>query len=235
MPVGSIRNRTVERILESLQVACKNASHGCKEVFKLSTRARRKHEEEECEYRSLKCPVKGCGHRGSTVTMPRHLTKEHGVPTVESNEHCGTLRIRLHPSEDYVMVRSAKQELFLLHRREGRITGSSSRDDSVDSDLFFCASFGARHRKYGITVKRGRHSRAYSMTKVLNIRDLNDHVPDHLVVPRRSRKRPRRSYDVLISDLHEESDTEESESESSEDEKSVQSEDDSDPAGWLRW
>jgi hypothetical protein len=218
---GSMRNRTVERILESLQVACKNAPHGCKELFKL-TSARNKHVKDECEYRPFTCPVKGCGHKGSTRTMPQHLTERHKLRIVEFTEQCETLRIRLHPSEDYVMVKSAKQELFLLHRREGRVKGSDLRDDSVDSDLFFCASFGACNRRYDIMVKQGRHSRACSMNEAVapHIRDVMEPdglplVPDHLVFPRTPGES--RGYDVLIGDWDDGSDPEGSESEPSKD------------------
>ena len=154
-PVGSIRNRAVEKILESVQVPCKNASDGCNEMLKISDRE--DHEEISCVYQPFKCPVVWCLYKGSTVTIPQHLKEEHSVKTVESNLQCGALCIRMQPYDRFVMVKSAKQELFLLHRREGRET----------CDMFFCTSFGGHKRSYDIKVTHGPHSRVYSMGKAL--------------------------------------------------------------------
>lgn len=208
-PVGSIRNRTVERIMESVEVSCKNAPHGCKELLKIS--GREVHEEVLCEYRPFRCPAAGCVYKGSTLTIPKHLTEEHHVKTVESNVQCGALCIRMQPADHYVIVKSVKHELFLLHRLKGR----------EFSDTFFCTSFGAQKRSYDITVTHGIHSRVYSMSKVLahNIRDWMEGVHidwmqgvhiDTLIFPRRPGVL--RGYDVFLSDLqsqHKDSDTEE--------------------------
>jgi hypothetical protein len=202
-PVGSIKNRTVEKILDSVQAPCKNASHGCKKMLKISERE--DHEELLCSHQPFKCPVVGCPHKGSTLTIPQHLTEHHQVKTVESNLQGGAVCIRMQPSDRFVMVKSAKQKLFLLHHLEG----------IESSDMFFCTSFGAHKRSYDIRVTHGIHSRVYSMYKVLahNIQGwaegLEELHRDTLIFPRRPGTL--RGIDVLISDLqsqHKDSDSE---------------------------
>ena len=194
-PVGSIRNRTIEKVLESLQVACTHAPHGCKEMLKINSRGEH---EKECESRPFQCPVAPCRYLGSTLMMPQHLTEEHQVRTVEISLDCGSLLFRMKPSECLVIVKNRRHELFLLHRETELVLA-----DTISGDTFFCTSFGARQRCYDLKVSF--FSTSYSVSKALAYNTLdwamiNECSGDNLFFPRNDGCKPRR-YDILIGDF----------------------------------
>lgn len=86
-PLGVIRNLAIEKVIESLQVDCKHALHGCNTKLKYTNREEiESHENESCVHRPVLCPLQTpskCLHIGSKVTMPSHMAKEHGISIVE--------------------------------------------------------------------------------------------------------------------------------------------------------
>lgn len=189
--VGHIRNLAMEKVLESLQVACKHAAYGCKDMLKLHER-----EWHECMFRPFLCPVAGCLHMGSALTLPQHLTEEHQVGTLENNHmRSGALCIRMEPSDRFVMVKTAKKEIFLLHRQQ---------ESEGLGDSFFCTAFGAHRRCYSLKVTHSCGARVHSMRNVpaYHIRDWANHDwnGDTIFFPKNDKVT--RAYDVVLEDLN---------------------------------
>jgi hypothetical protein len=126
-PIGRIRCMTAEKILESLTMSCKYASEGCTEMLKFNKLE--EHEQSRCKYVTTPCPMPHCCHEGAKLTIPKHLTEEHGVQEVGTTEAlCKSLhhgcdeccRGGLHhcTSSNYVMVKDKHQSVSLVRVEE---------------------------------------------------------------------------------------------------------------------
>lgn len=150
-PTGRIRNIAIEKILESLEVSCKHAAHGCQEVLKFTKQ--RDHEEHLCKYRSYLCPIPHCQHKCPKGEMPLHFEQEHRARTVMVGEGVQT-RVTMTPSDQYVVLQDGKK-LFLVHHECWGSLGN----------IFFCSSFETSNRicQLGI-VWSGEDIKEYSMS-----------------------------------------------------------------------
>uniref|UniRef100_A0A1J3FRT2 RING-type E3 ubiquitin transferase n=2 Tax=Noccaea caerulescens TaxID=107243 RepID=A0A1J3FRT2_NOCCA len=74
LPVGHIRNRAMETVLESIFVPCRNAAFGCTKKFTYGIESEH---EEECRYAPCSCPVPDCDYTGSYYNIERHSFVEH--------------------------------------------------------------------------------------------------------------------------------------------------------------
>lgn len=86
-PVGVIRNVAIEKIIASLMIDCKYASHGCTVKLPYSEQSSAEQHENECEYQPILCPFQSgpskCTHMSSKTSVLEHLVQIHGVPVVE--------------------------------------------------------------------------------------------------------------------------------------------------------
>eukprot|EP01083_Nonionella_stella_P031603 86559_1 len=77
--VGNIRNRSLESLVESLPVPCKNLEHGC-QIFRLSSLL--ESHEKECSFMRFECPHlrfkrKDCQWTGAASDVITHLKDAH--------------------------------------------------------------------------------------------------------------------------------------------------------------
>jgi hypothetical protein len=74
-----IRNLALERLLETLQVNCKNGGHGCDLVLKFTD----KHShEKQCKFAPLKC-LGNCQFTGTELEFFHHFEVEHGMKPID--------------------------------------------------------------------------------------------------------------------------------------------------------
>jgi hypothetical protein len=146
-PVGSfIRNLLAERIVESLQVRCPYADHGCNQMMKFVDAER--HMRSLCAYRPCPCPVPGCMHAGPKQILPQHLENEHQVEkTTKCMFTCyadfATWRFRLEASEQFAILEDHnKMPQLLLHREAIEGLG----------DILFCTCFEDHSITYNLKV-----------------------------------------------------------------------------------
>ncbi|KAG0622925.1 hypothetical protein M758_3G134000 [Ceratodon purpureus] len=157
-PIGRIRNIAIEKVIESLQVECKHACHGCNTMLKYTERA--KHEEKLCEYRPTPCPVtrypRHCAYAGPKASIPAHLKDEHKMRIVESSGSMMSASFKRNSSHGGVLFKA--KEIWLMVCWLEHFQGDAFRCDPVG------ASQGVG---YKLTVKPvNESSRVYSMENV---------------------------------------------------------------------
>lgn len=110
-PIGVIRNRAIEKILETLKVSCAHVAHGCNEMLKLNTR---KLHESSCKYIPLECPINTCNYRGPRCIFSVHFSQNHNTKTVHIKEWGEAESFIIGNLERYIIL-EAKDEFYLLH------------------------------------------------------------------------------------------------------------------------
>ncbi|CAA7055665.1 unnamed protein product [Microthlaspi erraticum] len=75
LPIGHIRNRAMETVVEPTFVRCRNAKIGCKKKFTYGKES--EHEKKECNFSPCSCPVQGCDYTGSVDNLEHHYVSKH--------------------------------------------------------------------------------------------------------------------------------------------------------------
>ena len=73
-PLGSIRARAVEKMLQAVMMPCRWHENGCTETG--TSAARTKHEA-ACKFKRYTCPAKGCTHTCGADEMVDHIVNTH--------------------------------------------------------------------------------------------------------------------------------------------------------------
>ncbi|KAG7611048.1 Zinc finger RING-type [Arabidopsis suecica] len=76
LPVGHIRCRAMERVLESVLVPCRYADLGCTKTIYYG---RESTHEKICNFSSCSCPVQGCNYTGSYKDLYEHYDLTHST------------------------------------------------------------------------------------------------------------------------------------------------------------
>ncbi|KAI9085352.1 hypothetical protein K1719_032729 [Acacia pycnantha] len=77
-PIGIIRCRAIEKVLESLKISCRYARHGCIEKI---THVDKSIHEKDCIYTPCWCPIDGCQFTAPSKKLSQHII---------NNEHHGS-------------------------------------------------------------------------------------------------------------------------------------------------
>lgn len=181
----SIRCIAIETILKSLEVSCKYAQYGCKQMLG-SLYIIRAHES-YCKYKPFPCPVPECIFKGSRETLPKHLTVEHHVRTVAYNG-ISAAGFTMEPSDRIVMVtvdkRAGGGDMHLVHREVHQVLG----------EVFFCTTFHGelwdRKLTYNLKVQfkstSSRPTLSLKSAPTQNLRDKEYWEKDFLLLPVKS-------------------------------------------------
>jgi hypothetical protein len=158
-PIGRIRNIAIEKVIESLQIECKHAAHGCNAMVKYTERA--EHEKSLCEFRQMQCPVMrlfpDCSYAGPKASIPMHLTEKHRMRVVEG--FGSSVSFRMKSSDGDVMFKAKEVWLMVCWM------------ENFQGDAFHCDSVGAsKEVAYKLTVKpvklNSQSNKVYSMEGV---------------------------------------------------------------------
>ncbi|VAH71289.1 unnamed protein product [Triticum turgidum subsp. durum] len=99
----------MERLMESVMVACSNAKHGCAE--KLTYYQKEEHEK-ACPSAPCFCPVSSCSFAGPTDALLEHCASQHKWPctTIKYSED---VNFSLEPGLHFLRIKD--REIFLLN------------------------------------------------------------------------------------------------------------------------
>ncbi|ESQ28277.1 hypothetical protein EUTSA_v10018806mg [Eutrema salsugineum] len=75
LPIGNIRNRGMERVLEAVTLPCPNGKHGCTKKFSYGKELAH---EKECSFALCYCPAPQCSYTGKYKDLYRHYDANHG-------------------------------------------------------------------------------------------------------------------------------------------------------------
>ncbi|KAM0871865.1 hypothetical protein ACQ4PT_039097 [Festuca glaucescens] len=108
---GYRRCDAMEKLVESVQVPCKNAAYGC---ATRTTYYDHLAHHQSCAHAPCHCPAEACGFASSTAALLVHLTTEHNWPCTE---------VRSHRPKKYMVLRDGFNVI--------------SVDDACDRNLLF--------------------------------------------------------------------------------------------------
>ncbi|KAL1207003.1 E3 ubiquitin-protein ligase SINA-like 10 [Cardamine amara subsp. amara] len=98
LPIGYIRCRGMEKVLETSRVSCANAKYGCRETTTYVTRFSH---EETCVFSPCSCPILKCNFTGYYKDLNNHVRAEHKdavIPFVWNNRLKITLDLNEKPT-----------------------------------------------------------------------------------------------------------------------------------------
>ncbi|KAH6754942.1 hypothetical protein C2S53_019350 [Perilla frutescens var. hirtella] len=111
-PIGYNRCRAIEKVLESVRVACRNIKRGCKETFSYSKKLAH---EKTCTYAPCSCPYIGCEFVGMSMLVYAHFALKH-----QFSKHFGfnhAISISLDKNQKHVYLQEKTHStLFVLNR-----------------------------------------------------------------------------------------------------------------------
>lgn len=73
-PIGYNRCRAIEKVLESVRIACRNMPRGCMEKFSYNKKLAH---EKTCSYAAISCPQMGCNFASVSKFVYAHFAMKH--------------------------------------------------------------------------------------------------------------------------------------------------------------
>ena len=157
-PLGSIRARAVEKMLQAVMMPCRWHENGCTETG--TSAARTKHEA-ACKFKRYTCPAKGCTHTCGADEMVDHIVNAHlAGKTVDHID--GLTRIALDadgtwgPYEvNYVLIfRRKKRGLFIicLDVSAGRVLLKARTLFDLDGYKYMRVGLAVQETRRGVSV-----------------------------------------------------------------------------------
>ena len=157
-PLGSIRARAVEKMLQAVMMPCRWHENGCTETG--TSAARTKHEA-ACKFKRYTCPAKGCTHTCGADEMVDHVVNAHlAGKTVDHID--GLTRIALDadgiwgPYEvNYVLIfRRKKRGLFIIcvDVSAGRVLLKARTLFDLDGYKYMRVALAVQETRRGVSV-----------------------------------------------------------------------------------
>ncbi|KAL8472680.1 hypothetical protein ACS0TY_029772 [Phlomoides rotata] len=110
LPIGTIRCRTMEKVLESVRVTCQYVPYGCTEMFSYSKKVAH---EKACNYAPLSCPCIGCNFVGISKCLYDHFALKHKDTSKQFCFHILT-PISMDSTQDHVILREETEGVFFV-------------------------------------------------------------------------------------------------------------------------
>ncbi|XP_074586944.1 E3 ubiquitin-protein ligase SINA-like 10 [Curcuma longa] len=102
---GYIRNRSLEKVIESLFIPCSHSAHGCNQYLPYLGSSIANHEK-ECNYAPRPCLVKECSFQAPNGAMVQHLTAEHRIKIYNISYEI-PLQVSIDPEEPLLVLRAS--------------------------------------------------------------------------------------------------------------------------------
>ncbi|KDP22663.1 hypothetical protein JCGZ_02505 [Jatropha curcas] len=118
MPIGSIRCRAIEMVLESVQVRCRNVKYRCFRTFSYG-KSFFEHEK-ICAQFPCSCPIQGCKSKDNASDLYEHCTKDH-LDCVSNFIFDYAFTISFSIDDKFVFLRERGGVLFILSNRSEKI------------------------------------------------------------------------------------------------------------------
>jgi hypothetical protein len=202
-PIGSIRCLAVEKMIESIEINCQYAHHGCKSMLKLSQRE--KHEKDLCEHRPIQCPMPWHrDHDEPKSHMTTHLQTCHSAKLVRCRNDGRSASFKMSLSEGYVVL-EFKEKWLLFHcctekplgaRLYCMAYGRSKHVPNVWSREFEVAY---KLRVEPVKLKADSRTVVYNMEAVaLDYNSIWDGNFDYLFIPHNGVDKSKHNMDVTV-------------------------------------
>ncbi|KAI4367028.1 hypothetical protein MLD38_022812 [Melastoma candidum] len=173
LPIGYIRCRVIERILQSTKLKCPNADQGCKRLFRYHEwHAHKRY----CPFSPRSCPIHNCGFVAPSKQLSRHFSEMHSSNLILfAFGICQAMELPLR-SQIYILQEQDRGVLFIL-RNEVHMLGNVMK-------IEFLAPPSERRYTYEIVAKANVGSlKLESNAADKNSMDNNFEIP-FLVLPK---------------------------------------------------
>lgn len=104
-PIGYNRCRAIEKVLESVKIACQNKQYGCKEMVSYSEI---KDHEKTCTHTPCSCPLTSCNFISSAKQLYQHFHSQHADSAVLFQYNC-----------DFTVTLNEGDKFLVLQERDG--------------------------------------------------------------------------------------------------------------------
>ncbi|GFP95585.1 E3 ubiquitin-protein ligase sina-like 7 [Phtheirospermum japonicum] len=112
-PIGTIRCRALEKVLESVRVPCRNVSYGCKAT---SSYNKKLDHEKACECAPCSCPYTNCDYVGMSKFLYFHFAQAHSQSSRQFSFD-SAISISMGPNQMQVFLQERNHNtLFILNR-----------------------------------------------------------------------------------------------------------------------
>lgn len=163
-PTVIVRNWAIEKVIELVQVNCKNAEYGCQQKMSFSKKRGR---EKTCRHSPLACPLSDCSFLGCSSQFVRHFMAKHNISAVPFKYNS-----LLNVNDSVLLFQEEKNGyLFVLRNR---ITGElgniiSIRPVCASHDKQFQYQIGVSSQKTSVTYKYTRRFQKFFKRPLLHI------------------------------------------------------------------
>ncbi|CAA0817609.1 E3 ubiquitin-protein ligase SINA-like 7 [Striga hermonthica] len=119
-PIGTNRNRALERVLDSMRVPCPNALYGCTEYSSFSNKLQH---EKTCRHSPCSCPYPNCTYTGLPSSVYSHFAATHSASSQSQSFFFDyEFLVSLETDQRHVFLQEVtKDRLFVLSRRPNRL------------------------------------------------------------------------------------------------------------------
>ncbi|XP_073280198.1 E3 ubiquitin-protein ligase SINA-like 7 isoform X1 [Primulina huaijiensis] len=164
--IGYCRCRAMEKVLESVKIACKNKQHGCGETINYS----KKHDHEKtCIYAPCDCPYLSCTHVSISNSLYTHF----------ATVHSHACKKFLFNTVFSITVEASQQYLFLQEKNENILFVLDHTNDylgSLMSVVCVAPTSSKRSFLYDISAKDGM--------SLIRVKTVAENMPKWVVQPR---------------------------------------------------
>ncbi|MED6159967.1 hypothetical protein PIB30_047128 [Stylosanthes scabra] len=109
--IGSIRNRALEKVLESIKFPCPNAKHGCNVTFSHIGKC---WHGSKCHFVPCNCPHKDCEFVSSIFDLPVHFRTEHGSSSVVRFQYLKPFDVTLNSEDEATILQAESDGRFFI-------------------------------------------------------------------------------------------------------------------------
>ncbi|KAJ0099675.1 hypothetical protein Patl1_21349 [Pistacia atlantica] len=175
LPVGNIRCRAIEIVLESVKARCPNTKYGCNETMSYSLQ---KVHEQTCQHVPCSCPFSHCNFISTSTKLYQHFSEKHQNSAVHFMYN-RVLNIVLNVDNKFIVLQEEKYgDLFILKNM-------IERRGNVISVTYIAPPARKESLVYDLMARSGGITRRFqSLAKTIQKRD--DNIPaleESLLVP----------------------------------------------------
>ncbi|GER30618.1 E3 ubiquitin-protein ligase [Striga asiatica] len=117
-PIGTKRNRALERVLDSMRVPCPNALYGCTQFSSFSNKLQH---EKTCRHSPCSCPYPNCSYTGLPSSVYSHFAATHSASSQDFIFNY-EIPVSLETDQRHVFLQEVTEDtLFVLSRKANRL------------------------------------------------------------------------------------------------------------------
>lgn len=174
MPIGYNRCRAMEKVLESVQMACRNAKFGCHQKFGYHMK---NDHEKTCLFAPCSCPFSSCSYVGSFRILVKHFSTKHGASPTSFCFNFNTFFL-MNVEREVRLLKEAREDVLFVLKNETVDLGNKIKISCI-------GPLPKAAYLYDIVAKSRESSlKLHTCTKSFSDFEYNPNLEPYLLVPR---------------------------------------------------